>query len=153
MEHTDETRAALEFLKSHSLGAIATTGLDGSPRVRVMYYACDDDFSIYIFSLRNTRKVEDIHENARAAFTVASDDTHHTLQIEGQFEGMTDTATFGPALATLTSHLFPADDISAPVTHLDLAKPVMFKLVPTWLRWGDFTKGSKTDDVFTEIKL
>jgi general stress protein 26 len=147
-----QTRAdALSFLTSNSIGALATISSENNPRVRLVYYATDSDFSIYFLSLENTRKTSDIRSNEKAAFVVSSPDSHHTLQIEGVFEEMTDTATFGPVIANLTSHLFPKGEDSAPLTHLDTAKPVFFKLAPRWIRWGDFTKGTKSDDVFTEL--
>jgi hypothetical protein len=71
--------------------------------------------------------------------------------MEGAFEEMTDTATFGPMLSQLTTHLFPKGDISAPVTHLDTAHPVFFKFTPTWIRFADFTAGNGNKEVFSLI--
>ncbi|MEO6536376.1 MAG: pyridoxamine 5'-phosphate oxidase family protein [Candidatus Paceibacterota bacterium] len=151
MEQTQQREAALSFLTSNSIGALATVSTEGTPRVRLVYYATDPDFSIYFLSLENTRKTIDIRSNTKAAFVVSSNDSHHTLQIEGLFEEMTDTATFGPVIDSLTKHLFPENDISAPITHLDKSKPVFFKLSPTWIRWGDFSKGTTSEEVFFEL--
>jgi hypothetical protein len=128
----------LAFLESHELGALATTSPEGEAHVRLVYYANDPVGNLYFLSLANTRKVADIRANTKAAFVVVSDDKEHTLQIEGNFEEITDTATFGPIIVT-------------PVTHLDPSKPVCFKLTPSWIRWGDFTKGRGNENVFTEI--
>jgi general stress protein 26 len=141
----------LAFLESHELGALATTSPEGEAHVRLVYYANDPVGNLYFLSLANTRKVADIRANTKAAFVVVSDDKEHTLQIEGNFEEITDTATFGPIIVTLTRHLFPNGEPSAPVTHLDPSKPVCFKLTPSWIRWGDFTKGRGNENVFTEI--
>jgi general stress protein 26 len=147
-----ETRNnALNFLQANSIGALATKSPEGDPHVRLIYYACDDTFSLYFLSLANTRKADDIATNKKAAFVVSSSDSHHTLQIEGVFEEMTDTETFGPMIVNLTKHLFPKDDSPAPITHLDPSHPVFFKLTPTWIRWGDFTQGNGSEKVFTEL--
>jgi general stress protein 26 len=152
MTDTDPQKAAYAFLTQNSIGALATKSPDGNPRVRLVYYASDDSFSIYFLSLANTRKVADIHADPAAAFVVASSDTHHTLQMEGAFEEMTDTVTFGPVLSELTKHLFPKGEISAPITHLDAAHPVFFKFTPTWIQWSDFTLGTESKDVVFKIR-
>ncbi|HEY4488965.1 MAG TPA: pyridoxamine 5'-phosphate oxidase family protein [Candidatus Paceibacterota bacterium] len=144
---------ALNYLKTNELGALATKSPEGKPRVRQVYYACTDDFSVYFLSLANTRKVSDIRANEEAAFVVTGSDKRHALQIEGVFEEITDTATFGPIITSLTSHLYPEGEPTAPVAHLDNAKPVCFKLKPTWVRYADFDAGLGSTSVFTEISL
>jgi general stress protein 26 len=154
MEHTtDPKSAALSFLKDNCVGAVSTLSEAGTPRVRLVYYAADDSFSVYFLSLGNTRKVTDIRADSRAAFVVAGPDAHHTLQMEGTFEEITDTATFGPILSDLTKHLFPEGEESSPLDHLASAKPVIFKFSPTWIRWGDFTHPSRSEEAFTEISV
>lgn len=149
---TDSTKQeALAFLKSHSLASLATVSPEGQPRARLLYYASDDAFNTYFLSLANTRKVADIRANPKAALVVASDDKEHTLQIEGVFEEMTDTATFGPMITELSKNLYPETGPSAPITHMDKAHPVFFKLTPTWIRWNNFTLGDGNSQVFAEI--
>lgn len=149
---TDATKQeALAFLKSHSLATLATVSPEGQPRARLVYYASDDAFNVYFLSLANTRKVTDIRTNPKAALVVASGDKEHTLQIEGEFVEMTDTATFGPMITELSRNLYPEAGPSAPITHMDKARPVFFKLAPTWIRWNDFTLGDGNSRIFTEI--
>lgn len=88
-----------------------------------------------------------------AAFVVTGPDERHTLQIEGLFEEITDTATFGPIITSLASHLYPKGEPTAPIAHLDNAKPVCFKLKPTWIRYADFDNGLGSENVFAEIAL
>ena len=148
---TDEKRsAALSFLKANTVGALATSAPENTPRVRLVHYA-SDGFIFYFLTLENTRKSQDLRANAKAAFVVASNDTCHTLQIEGQAIEITDTATLSPELSALTKQLFPKDADAAPVTHLDPSKPVMFMLSPTWIRWGDFTNGDGNAETYFEI--
>ncbi len=153
MNTSIQKEAVLSFLKAHTIATLATVSPEGTPRARTIYYASDDAFNIYFLSLASTRKVSDIRANPTAAFVVSGDDKMHTLQIEGIFVEMTDTATFGPIITELTAHLYPANGPEAPITHLDNAKPVFFKLSPTWIRWGDFLKGHGNGEVFTEIEL
>lgn len=151
MTDSEKREEALAFLKGHSLATLATVSADSHPRARLVYYVSDDSFTIYFLSLANTRKVADIHANPRAAIVITDDDKQRTLQIEGVFEEMTDTATFGPMITELSRHLFPENAPEAPLTRMDHGKPVFFKLVPTWIRWGNFTIGQGNTEVFAEI--
>ena len=151
MNDSTKRHEALTFLKSNSLASLATVSANGQPRVRLIYYACDDSFTMYFLSLANTRKVADIHANPKAAVVVAGEDKQHTLQIEGVFQEMTDTATFGPVITKLSRNLFPDDGPEAPLTHMDKGKPVFFKFVPTWIRWGNFTIEHGDTGAFVEI--
>ncbi|HEY4489072.1 MAG TPA: pyridoxamine 5'-phosphate oxidase family protein [Candidatus Paceibacterota bacterium] len=144
---------ALNYLKTNELGALATMSPEGKPRVRQLYYACTDDFSLYFLSLANTRKVADMRTNTEAAFVVTGPNKRRALQIEGVFEEITDTATFGPIITSLTAHLYPEGELAAPIAHLDNAKPVCFKLKPTWVRYADFDAGYGSENVFSEISL
>jgi len=143
---------AVAFLKAHSHGSLATVSVEGTPRVRTLYYACDDALSVYFLTLANTRKVNDIHSNPHAAFVVTDLEGNQTLQIEGVFEEITDTATFGPVLSDLTARLFPKGEPSAPITHMDSAMPLLFKLVPTWVRFGDFSEAYGSNEVFSNVE-
>jgi len=142
---------AVAFLKKNSYGNLATVSADGMPRVRTIYYACDDSLSVYFLTLANTRKVTDIHSNPHAAFVVTDAEKSQTLQIEGVFEEITDTATFGPILSDLTARLFPEGKESAPVAHMNPARPLFFRLVPTWVRFGDFTETKGSEEVFSNV--
>ncbi|MHA4874923.1 pyridoxamine 5'-phosphate oxidase family protein, partial [Enterococcus faecium] len=82
---------ALSFLLAHNTGVLATIASDGGPRARLVYYTCDDEFRVYFMSLANTRKAEDIANNAKAAFVVSETSLPRTLQIEGTVEDLTDT--------------------------------------------------------------
>src|SRR3990167_4116279 len=74
---------ALAFLKKHRTGALATVSQEGSPRVRLVYYASGDAFEIYFMTKKSTRKVDDITRDSRVAFTISSEDVPQALQIEG----------------------------------------------------------------------
>jgi general stress protein 26 len=158
MEYTFfmENEAAIKeqisaFLEASELCALSTMSPEGAPHVRLVYYATDPAGNLYFLSLANTRKVADMRANDKGAVVIINSDKERTLQIEGTFEEITDTATFGPIIVSLTRHLYPNAGPDAPVTHLDNAQPVCFKLHPTWIRWADFTKGMGTSHVFTEL--
>lgn len=151
MHTTPQESDAKEFFNVNTIGALATIGEHGKPHVRIIYYAPGENFEFFFLSLDTMRKTYDLRHDQHVAFAIQGPDRNHTLQIEGVSEEITDEATFGPVLVALTEHLFPEHEISSPLTHLDAGKPVMFRIVPTWVRWGDFTHGAHTNESFLEI--
>ncbi|MFA6414967.1 MAG: pyridoxamine 5'-phosphate oxidase family protein [Candidatus Paceibacterota bacterium] len=145
--------AALTFLKSHTLGTLATVSPDGDPRARAVYFACDDSFSIYFVTHADTRKWADIKEHAQAAFAVSDEKIPQTVQIEGTVTNLTNTALIDPALVDLTVVILSNTLYFAPITRFSPADMVFLKLTPNWVRWGDFSKGNGTQDVLKEIPL
>jgi general stress protein 26 len=146
----DKRKAALDFLKANKSGVLATLSPEGDPRARFIYYASDNAFNVYFLTMQETRKVEDLKVNQHAAFTVATEQTPQTLQIEGVIENTTESAIIDFPLIKLTENWLSNIVHGAPLTHIELGKLSYFKLKPTWIRWGDFT-AHDNKDVFTEI--
>lgn len=145
--------AALSFLKGNSTGVLATLSPDGAPRARTVYYAADDSFNVYLSTLTDTRKVEDISQNAHAAFVVSSEDVPQTVQIEGTLHDLTDTVTVNDSVRHLLAIMMERGPHFAPLTHLDAGSIRLYRLTPTWVRFGDFTDGIGTDRSLIEIPL
>lgn len=149
--NTDARTPALTFLKSHSVGTLATISPEGMPRARTVHYAATDSFEIFFLTLSGTRKVEDIVGERRAAFVVSDEDAPQTLQIEGTIVEQPDLTIADPIVAALIQTLMARGDSFAPLTHLDTGNILCYKLTPTWIRWGDFTHGEGSHEVFSAI--
>ncbi|MBP6860305.1 MAG: pyridoxamine 5'-phosphate oxidase family protein [Candidatus Pacebacteria bacterium] len=151
-ESTDKRDAALSFLKANDLGVLGTVSAAGAPRARAVYYSGNDDFSIQFLTYANTRKAQDLAANPIAAFVISDRDKPATLQMEGRVIDETETATLGSSMERLLDTLRAKGDRFAPITRLDPAVIRYYKLVPTWIRWGDFEIGEKTAEVMTDIE-
>lgn len=141
---------ALAFLKSHQAGVLATVA-DGAPRARLIYYAADDAFNIFFVTLANTRKATELADSPKAAFVVSDAAVPQTIQLEGIVENLTENATIDDTLAKLVKTLMSNTTYGAPLTHLDSSTIKYYRLSPTWIRWGDFTRGYGSSAVFSEI--
>jgi uncharacterized pyridoxamine 5'-phosphate oxidase family protein len=139
---------ALEFLKKHKTGVLATISPAGHPRARTIYYATDDAFNVYFVTLASTRKPEDFKAHERAAFTVSEEAVPQTVQMEGMVTDLTETATIDPVMVELTGKLMSNTTYFAPLTRFDTSKLLFYRLKPEWIRWGDFTHGHTTEEVF-----
>lgn len=143
---------ALSFLVNHETGVLSTVSPEGKPRARHVYYTCDDAFTIFFITLASTRKVADLKTHPYAAFVVSETDVARTLQIEGDIDDVTDTETMNPMItAFIRSLTSPDRKHGIPLEHLDAATIKLYRLTPTWLRWGDFTFARGEDKVFTQI--
>lgn len=142
---------ALSFLVNHDAGVLATRSGDGEPRARMMYYTCDDAFNVYFMTLKNTRKVADLATHPRAAFVVAKTDIPRTIQLEGNVEDLTETATIDPLLSDFVHRLMAHTTYGIPLSRFDADEIRFYRLTPAWVRWGDFTAEQGTDNVLTEI--
>ena len=142
---------ALSFLVNHDVGVLATISRAGEPHARTIYYTCDAAFNIYFITLKNTRKAMDVASNPRAAFVVSEIEVPKTIQIEGNIADLTDTATNDALLTGFIHRLTTDKPYSIPLTHMDSGELKFYKLSPTWVRWGDFTFGTGSDQVLSRI--
>jgi len=144
----DEARS---FLGDQETGVLSTVS-DGKSRSRLVYYTCDDSFTIFFLTLANTRKVADLAQNPHASFVVSEIDIPRTLQVEGTVEDVTEVATMNPLLTNFVQELMSKRRrYGLPLEHFDTAVVKLYQLTPSWVRWGDFTFGRGTDNVLTLI--
>ncbi len=153
MSDTDPKKQARSFLNEHSVGVLATVSSEGGPRARTVYYASTSNFQVFFFTLSGTRKVADINGDHRAAFVVSDTSAPQTLQMEGVLTELPDTTIADPIVKELMDTLMEKGAHFAPLTHLDASRILFYKITPTWIRWGDFTKGDGTDEVLLEITV
>jgi len=152
MNDTDPKVAAHSFLTNNTLGVLATLSSDGHPRARSVYYATDDSFALYFVTLAGTRKVEDLAKNTIGAFVVSDEKIPATLQIEGTIENVSDLPAPSDAVRSIFDTLLKKGGHFTPLTRLDSGVVHMYKLTPTWIRWGDFSAGDGGEVVFSELQ-
>jgi general stress protein 26 len=147
-DHTERARA---LLMEHTTGVLATLASNGGVRARTVHYAANDAFELFFVTLAGTRKVEDINADHRAAFVISDPEAPRTLQIEGVLSEQPDTAIIDPMVQKLMDTLMEKGDTFAPLTRLDADNILFYKLTPTWIRLGDFTRTGGSDSVYAEI--
>lgn len=142
---------ALAFLNAHNAGVLSTLSKAGTPSARLLYYVCDDAFNIYFLTLGNTRKVEDLTQHPHAAFTVAALDVPQTVQMEGIVDDISEKPVSDELVHRMFEQLKSNVEFHAPLMRFDSAQVKFFRLTPSWIRWGDFTQGQNSGEVFFEI--
>jgi general stress protein 26 len=142
---------ALSFLVQNETGVLSTLSSVGELHARLVYYTCDDSFNVYFMTLKNTRKISDLASHPHAAFVVSETERPRTIQIEGTVTDLTDTATIDPTLTDFVQRLMGHTQYGIPLARFDESEIKFYRLVPNWVRWGDFTFGQGTDEVLTEV--
>jgi nitroimidazol reductase NimA-like FMN-containing flavoprotein (pyridoxamine 5'-phosphate oxidase superfamily) len=149
----DVRETALQFLKAHTAGVLATVQ-DGKPHASAVYYVADENFNIYFLTLLSSRKFQSLKGNPSVAFVVGAQDVPQTLQIEGTATELTHDDDKQAHIAELTQALTSNPHYYAPLTQLDQSDVVMVWIKPSWVRWGDYAAAqSGTANVLTEIPL
>lgn len=144
--------AALQFLKSHTAGVLASSGEGGRPHASVVYYTCDDRFSIYFITLASSRKYQALKAHPWAAFVVGTLDVPQTLQIEGPVVELRQEEEMGKHLPEILKRLTSNAKYFAPITKMDPADMVVMWMEAKWIRWADYAQAASGNaNVFTEL--
>ncbi|HEY4520813.1 MAG TPA: pyridoxamine 5'-phosphate oxidase family protein [Candidatus Paceibacterota bacterium] len=144
--------AALQFLKSHTAGVLASVGEGGKPHASVVYYTTDDSFSIYFVTLASSRKYQALKAHPWAAFVVGTQAMPQTLQIEGPVVELTQDEDKGKHLPDLLHRLTSNATYFAPITKMDPADIVVMWMEAKWIRFADYAQPlSGNANVFTEL--
>lgn len=145
---------ALAFLKRHRTGVLATAGHDNVPHASVVHYTSDDKFNIYIMTLTNSRKYEALKAHPQVAFTIFTEDTPQTLQIEGMATDISESEEAGSKKDELFEILNKNPFFSPPITKLDIHDTAIVWIQPKWIRWADYAFAEDgTDRVLKEIEI
>ena len=145
--------SALDFLKAHDAGVLATVSPDGNPHASIVYYVADDLFNIYFLTKLGSRKYTGILSHPVVAFTIGRQDVPQTLQIEGVAVELTNDDEKRPHVAELMDTLSNNNPLYIPIAKMDSEVVIMW-IQPKWIRWADFsTHGIGNDAMFTEIPV
>ena len=134
MTAEDRTRI-LAFLRSHRWAVEATVAPDGGPQAALIAFGVTEQFEFVFDTLKSTRKAINLDANPRVALVVGGwgDGDPRTLQCEGIAD-----VPEGDELQRLQAAYFAA----FPDGPQRLAWPgiTYVRVMPTWMRYCDYTK-------------
>lgn len=139
---------AKNFLNEQMMGVIATIGQDNTPEAASVNYLLDENWVLYIITDKDTRKVQNLRQNSKAAFVVGNTAVPHTVQIQGNVEIVEDS---NPAYEELRKKLVDSKRlINDPMYDMFGHNYVILKFTISWMRWLAFDQ-SNGSPIFTEL--
>ncbi|MFA6650782.1 MAG: pyridoxamine 5'-phosphate oxidase family protein [Candidatus Paceibacterota bacterium] len=128
---SDIEKRALDFMKSMRPCVIATADSNGKTEAAMVYGFTNDDFSVYLSTNSNSRKIENIRKNSAGSVVFADSEKMITVQMDGNIailEGEEAQKAKGAILSTdPTQKMYVAQE---PITFM--------KFTPSWMRFGAF---------------
>jgi general stress protein 26 len=138
-------------LQKSRLGVVSTVNEESKPESALVYYAFDENLSIYFATKDNSRKYENILKNKNVAFVVATENPPLTLQLEGTASVYNDTSEQKRLFEELVG-LASSRHFSSPISQQSTGGLQFIKISPSWMRLGDF-QVRKHGNTFEEVIL
>ena len=149
-----ERQDVYNYLTSRVLAVLSTVDPEEKPYAATMFYIVDEKLNFYFFSRRHTRKIENIRHSKNVAITVIDQEKAITVQAQGVVEEIHDEeertrliGIMGEHTVTKASHLWPP-----PIAKLPEGELTILRVVPSWIRYGDYSKiSTEADGIFYQI--
>ncbi len=139
MEQSLARKAVADFLAAHRKAVLATVGDDEHPTTSLMLYAADDQFNVYFGTRKSFAKYRIFERHPYASLSVVEEsvDPLRTVEIRGKIAFIPEAET-AERLLWFTS--------KNPSEYYVKGAPdfVMFKVVPSFIRWLDASSGELT---------
>lgn len=126
--------------------------LDGNkPQAATMYFICNENLDIFFMTKTSTRKYGNLMQNPNMAFVLTGDHPPKTIQIEGKATEVMDPneqlTYYGQLVEKARGNVS-----MPPIEQIAAGEVVFMKLVPEWIRCGNFEL-HREGDHFLEVAL
>ena len=125
----------LEFMRLHRLAVQTSVSSAGTPQAAIVGFAVTDRFEIVFDTLQNTRKVQNLRGNSRAALVIGGWDAGDERTV--QYEGPADQPA-GPELERLKQAYFAVYPDGVSRAHW--AGLIYVRVKPEWIRYSDYNR-------------
>lgn len=99
MEFNDGRNDALQFLREHPLGVLATRNADGSLTQSAIYFSVESDFTCYTVTKVGTRKFANMEERQEVSLYAFDESVPASVELSGIAVMIKDGAEAASALA------------------------------------------------------
>lgn len=128
------------FLVNNKVATLATIGGESqTPQAALVYFLYDNQDCIFLATLGESRKVQNLTENISAALVIGEEGSKQTIQIEGNAEMVDDRGMRVKILSDLNKRISSGNaESSWPLLRLEPTDIVVFRLKINWLRFSSF---------------
>ena len=151
---SDNDPKILEFIKSHSVGVLATADKEALPHAATIYFISEQGSLIYFLTKQGTTKHRNLQENPVAALAVSDTPSQTTVQITGAARQVKDPEAIESLLEKITAVAQMTNGgQQPPVTKLDAGEYVAYCLEPKTIRMSEFIRDghAATVGIFEEL--
>jgi general stress protein 26 len=139
------------FFSSHNLMALATKNTEGHPEVSHVYFVADEGLNLYFCTRNSLRKTKNLTAHPEVAVSVI-DEYHQTvIQLNGVCEEYMDHADLSRVTQLFDEKILQFSEGYPPILQLKEGHFVMYRIVPNWIRIGQFFDGA--EQKFIELDL
>jgi general stress protein 26 len=155
--HHNNHATALEFLKQHRVGALATVGPDNQPYVAAIYYIIDSKLNAHFVTKTQTKKATNLEHHDHAMLLVYGESNQTTVQLAGTVHKILDTAEVSRLYSKIIELSVDNHGLSIPPqAKIQAGDYAAYRLEPTSVRMATFQHakvGDKYQDIFKTIEL
>lgn len=139
-EKEKQKNLAWQFLTQQGMCTIATISPENTPEAASVAFFMDHDWTIYIVTHPESRKLKNISSNPKVAIVAGTTLIPQTVQIEGTAEIMTSSSADFPVISEKikNSGKFTMD----PIIQTLVGNYVILKIHITWLRYLRFDQAA-----------
>lgn len=144
MSQEEVRQKVKDFLERHHKCVLATVGKDEHPTTSLMLYCTDDELAMYFGTRKSFGKYKVFEKHPYASASVVEEglDPLRTVEIRGKIEFISEEKTaemhaFFESKNKSSHYVKGAEDF------------VMFKIIPSFIRWLDATTGQLIKEELT----
>lgn len=138
------------LLVNSKVATVATIGVASQmPQAALVYFLYDNQDGIFLATLEESRKVQNLSENISVALVIGEESSKTTIQIEGNAAKVDDRELRLKILSDLNKKISSGNaESSWPLLMLEPTDIVVFRVKIDWLRFSSFGE----DRLIAEIK-
>lgn len=141
MEFNKERNDALQFLREHPIGVLATRNADGSLTQSAIYFSAESDFTCYTVTKVGTRKFANMDERQEVSLYVFEEKAPASIELAGIAAIIGDGAEAASALAkyeAVASARKPGYWLP-PIAQINAGDYVVYKILPASILYRVFS--------------
>lgn len=140
MSSSQKIEKTVSFLRSHPSGVLSTVSKDSKPWGSTIYFAVDDDLTIYFTTRVKTQKAKNIHDNQNVSLTVTNPGSQQTVQIGGKAIPVP-AHDIPEVVMKKIANIKHEKDINwtPPITKIDSGDYTVLKIEPNFVQFADFS--------------
>jgi len=145
-----ETKKIIEqFTQKSPTLCLSTCSPEGQAQSSLIYFAVDENLTLYFFSKEDTRKCENIAKNPKVALLMQDPEEQMSLQMEGVAQKITEQKELHSVFDFLIQTLSRSIDWPPPAGKIEGGDLAIYKVKLTWARLGHFKDHDR--DIFTQL--